>query len=107
MAELRCYMIVIADLTDRERFLAGYARAVPPLVTRFGGRYVVRGSGGAFVEGGWCANPSALVSEWPSREAALRFWNSPEYAEAKRLREGTGRFQVLLIDSPEWQPPGN
>jgi uncharacterized protein (DUF1330 family) len=105
VAELRCYMIVLAELTDRERFLAGYARVVPDLVSRFGGRYVLRGSAGAFVEGGWCESPSALVSEWPSREAALCFWNSAEYAAAKLLREGTGRFQVLLIDSPAWSPP--
>lgn len=104
MAEMRCYMVVIAELTDRERFLEGYARVVPPLVARFGGRYVLRGSGGAFLEGGWCGNPSALVSEWPTREHALRFWNSPEYAAAKKLREGTGTFQVLLIDSPPWSP---
>ncbi|MEZ5565027.1 MAG: DUF1330 domain-containing protein [Gammaproteobacteria bacterium] len=95
----RCYMIVLAELTDRERFLAGYARVVPDLVRRFGGRYVLRGAGGEFLEGGWCDNPSALISEWPSREYAERFWNSPEYVEAKKLREGTGRFQVLLINS--------
>ena len=100
MAELRCYMIVLADLSDRERFMSGYARVVPELVTRFGGRYVLRGSGGLFLEDGFCENPSALVSEWPSREQALLFWNSNEYAAAKKLREGTGRFQVLLIDSP-------
>ncbi|MEO7385963.1 MAG: DUF1330 domain-containing protein [Gammaproteobacteria bacterium] len=105
MAEQRCYMIVIAELTDRQRFMAGYAEVVPPLVIRFGGRYVVRGSGGIFAEGGWCENPSAVVSEWPNREAALRFWNSPEYSEARQMREGTGRFQVLLIDSPAWSPP--
>ena len=75
MADTRCYMIVLADLTDRERFLAGYARVVPPLVEKYGGRYVLRGSGGAFVEGGWCEKPSALVSEWPSREQALRRLN--------------------------------
>ena len=100
MTEQRCYMIVLADLSDRERFLAGYAREVPPLVARFGGRYVLRGAGGSFLEGAWCESPSALVSEWPSREAALRFWHSPEYAELKRLRDGTGNFQVLLIDAP-------
>lgn len=105
MTEPACYMIVIADFTDRERFLAGYARVVPELVTQFGGRYVVRGSGGRFLEGGWADNPSALVSEWPSRAAALRFWNSPEYAAARKLREGTGRFQVLLVDSPSWRTP--
>ncbi len=100
MSETRCYMIVIADLTDRERFLAGYARVVPELVARFGGRYLVKGAGGEFLEGSWCEHPSALVSEWPDREAARRFWSSPEYTAAKQLREGTGRFQVLLIDSP-------
>lgn len=104
MAELRCYMIVIAELTDRERFLAGYARVVPGLVAQFGGRYVIRGAGGLFIEGGWCDSASALVSEWASREQALLFWNSPEYVAAKKLREGTGRFQVFLIDSPALPP---
>ena len=93
-------MIVIADLSDRERFLAGYAREVPPLVARFGGRYLVKGAGGTFLEEPWCDHPSALVSEWPDRAAALAFWNSPEYAAARRLRDGTGRFQMLVIDSP-------
>lgn len=96
---MSCYMIVVAELTDRTRFLAGYARVVPPLVAKFGGRYVVQGSGGEFLEGGWCERASALVSEWPSREAARAFWCSAEYAEAKKLREGTGTFQVLLVDA--------
>jgi uncharacterized protein (DUF1330 family) len=96
----RCYMIVIGEITDRERFLAGYAAVVPELVSRFGGRYLLKGAGGTFLEGGWCDRPSALISEWPSRAAAQRFWQSPEYAEAKQLREGAGRFQVLLIDAP-------
>lgn len=95
-----CYMIVLAELSDRERFLADYARVVPALVTRFGGHYLIRGAGGTFLEGGWCDQPSALVSQWPSREHALRFWHSPEYQQARKLREGTGRFQVLLIDGP-------
>lgn len=99
MSDKPCYMIVTADLTDRARFLADYARVVPALVAKFGGRYILRGSGGEFLEGGWCASPSALVSEWPDREAALAFWHSPEYAEARKLREGTGRFQVLLFES--------
>ena len=33
------------------------------------------------------------------RAAAQRFWDSPEYAEAIKLREGIGNFQVMLIDS--------
>lgn len=106
MSETPCYMIVIAELSDRARFLEGYARVVPALVASHGGRYLVRGSGGEFLEGGWCEHPSALVSHWPSKAAALAFWNSPEYAQARRLREGTGRFQVLLIESPDPAQPG-
>ena len=105
MTELRCYMIILAEITDGARFMTDYARVVPDLVRQFGGRYVVRGSGGMFLEGGWCNSPSALISEWPSRDDALRFWNSPEYVAAKQLREGTGRFEILLIDSPAWNPP--
>jgi uncharacterized protein (DUF1330 family) len=93
-------MIVLADLTDRERFLSDYASVVPALVAKHGGHYLISGSGGTFLEGGWCDHPSALVSQWPSREHALRFWHSAEYQQARKLREGTGRFQVLLIDAP-------
>ena len=100
MSGLKCYMIVIAEITDRQKFLDGYGREVPKLVERFGGRYLVKGGGGEFVEGGWCDSPSALVSQWPDKATALAFWNSPEYQQAKKLREGTGRFQVTLIEAP-------
>jgi uncharacterized protein (DUF1330 family) len=33
-------------------------------------------------------------------EAARSFWNSPEYSEAKKLREGIADCQVLLIEAP-------
>ena len=99
MSQTRCYMIVIGQVHDRDAFLSGYGKQVPALVEKFGGRYVLKGAGGLFLENGWCDRPSALVSEWPDRAAAQRFWDSPEYAEAKKLREGIGDFQVLLIDS--------
>lgn len=104
MSETRCYMIVIGEIHDRHAFLDGYAKVVPSLVEQFGGRYILKGGGGIFLENGWCDSPSALVSEWPDRATALRFWNSPEYAEAVSLREGIGNFQVLLIDSKPMTP---
>jgi len=41
-----------------------------------------------------------VLAELSDHEHALRFWNSPEYQQAKTRREGTGRFQVLLVDGP-------
>lgn len=92
------YMVVLARIGNREAFLADYAPAAAALVERFGGRYVLRGRGGALLEGTLADGQSVIISEWPDRTAALRFWNSPEYAAAKRLRDGLADCQVLLID---------
>ena len=66
---------------------------------RFGGRYVLRGPGAQLLEGDWGDGASMVISEWPDKAAALAFWNSPEYAEAKKLRDGIADVQVQLIEA--------
>ena len=97
---MKCYMIVYGAFTDFERFMNGYQKVVGPMVERFGGRYVLMGNNSRVLEGHWHDGGGAVISEWPDRAAALRFWNSTEYAQARPLRIGTGEFQVVLIDSP-------
>lgn len=92
------YMIVTAKIADRDAFIAGYAPAAAKLVVQFGGRYVLRGPGAMLLEGDFGDGASMVISEWPDKAAALAFWNSPEYAEAKKLREGIADVQVLLIE---------
>jgi uncharacterized protein (DUF1330 family) len=94
------YMIVVAHIADRDTFIAGYGAAAARLVERFGGRYLLRAPGAELLEGSFGADASVVVSEWPDKEAARRFWNSPQYAEAKRLRERIAECQVLLIEAP-------
>lgn len=93
------YMIVAARIADRDAFIAGYGAAAGALVTKFGGRYVLRGPGAELLEGSWGDGASMVISEWPDKAAARRFWDSPEYAEAKKLREGIADCQVLLIET--------
>lgn len=99
------YMIVTAAIHDRERFIAGYGAAAAKLIGEFGGEYLLRGPGAECLEGDFGANvpggASMVISKWPDRAAAKAFWNSPEYAEAKKLREGLADVQVLLIDGPD------
>jgi len=94
------YMIVVARIADRERFIAGYGAAAAKLVARFGGRYLIRAPGAEALEGSFGDGASVVVSEWPDKESARRFWVSAEYAEAKALREGIAECQVLLIEAP-------
>ena len=93
------YMIVTAKIADRDAFINGYGAAAGKLVEQFGGKYVLRGPGAKLLEGGFGDGASMVISEWPDKAAAEAFWNSPEYGEAKKLREGVAECQVLLIEA--------
>ena len=94
------YMIVVAHITDREKFLSGYAPAAAELVSRFGGRYVLRAPGAEVLEGNIGPNRSLVISEWPDKAAALRFWHSDEYQGVKQRRAGACTAEVLLVEAP-------
>jgi uncharacterized protein (DUF1330 family) len=94
------YMIVTADIADRERFINGYGKAAATLVNRMGGRYLLMGPGAELLEGDFGNGASMVISEWPDKAAAKAFWDSDEYAEIKKLREGIADCQVLLIEAP-------
>ena len=97
---MTAYMIVHAKLTDRDKFISGYAPAASKLVEQFGGRYFLRAPGSTVLEGDLDENASVVISEWPDREAALRFWNSPEYTEVKKLREDCAVCRVAVVEAP-------
>lgn len=90
------YMIVNANIFDRERF-GEYGRANAALVKQFGGKYLVLGGARETLEGEWPEGKS-VISEWPSRYAALAYWHSPEYAQVRKLREGICDARVVLVD---------
>ena len=104
MREKRAYMIIFAKISDRTAFLEGYSKATAPLVEKFGGRYIMRAPGGKLFEGVWGDGASAAISEWPDEAAINAFWNSPEYAEAKKLREDISDVQVMVITAPQFTP---
>lgn len=93
-------MIVTAKIHDREAFITGYGAAAAALVQQFGGRYVLLGPGAELLEGNFGDGASMVISEWPDKAAARVFWNSPEYAKVKKLREGAAEVQVVLIEAP-------
>ncbi len=88
------YVIVETDITDPYE---QYKAASPGAVASGGGRFVVRGGELAVLEGDW--HPSRLVVlEFPDLEAAKRWYDSPEYAEAKRLRAGAANLRMVAVE---------
>ena len=95
----KAYMIVIATIHDRESFVTSYGPAAAKLTEKFGGKYLIRAPGGIPLEGMDSSNPSVVISEWPDKETAEKFWYSEEYSEVKKFREGIADCKVLLVES--------
>ena len=89
---------VIANVTieDPVRY-EDYKRMVPATLAPFGGRFIARGGEVEVLEGSW--RPARLVLlEFPSVERARAWWNSPEYAQARALRQATSTGTLLILE---------
>ena len=76
-----------------------YRDIILPMMRDLKAYYIAFELGGAVevLSGSWNEAIFA-ISRWPSREAALRFWNAPRYQEeAIPLRLDIGRFSVLML----------
>jgi uncharacterized protein (DUF1330 family) len=93
---MTAYIFVNCRIHDASRF-AAYAKQNAALVARLGGKYLVLGSEGSSLEGASLIGKK-VISEWPSREAALAYWHSAEYAEIRKLRSGICDADVMLLD---------
>lgn len=97
---MTAFMVIACKIHDREKFISGYGQAVPKLVEKYGGEYVIVAPGATLLEGTLEGYSSIAISKWPSKEAALKFWNSDDYADVKRLRDGLADAEVILVEMP-------
>ncbi|GMU80026.1 MAG: hypothetical protein AMXMBFR46_28140 [Acidimicrobiia bacterium] len=92
---MAAYVIVDVDSTDEAR-AARYRERSGPSVERHGGRFLVRGGAIHVLEGSW--DPARLVViEFCSMAAAQRWYESDDYAEARRAREGAGEWRMVAV----------
>jgi uncharacterized protein (DUF1330 family) len=90
------YVIVNITIRDPVRY-EEYKSLAAPTVSAYGGRYLVRGGAVDAREGAW--TPSRLVVlEFPSMERARAWWDSPEYAPAKAIRQSCADSQLVITE---------
>jgi uncharacterized protein (DUF1330 family) len=89
------YWIGHVDITDPEGYKAYQAANAAPFV-QFGGRFLVRGGTREVPEGG--VRGRTVVLEFPSFDAALACYRSPGYQAAKRLRDGKGEIDLVVVE---------
>lgn len=94
-ASLKGYWIAHIDVTDAEGY-EPYIVANQAAFGKFGARYLVRAGRREVMEGD--ARTRHVVVEFPSYDAALACYRSPEYQAAVALRMGTADFDLLVIE---------
>jgi uncharacterized protein (DUF1330 family) len=96
------YVLVEIDVQDPAAF-ERYKTLAPPSIAHHGGRFLVRGGAPTPLEGSWTGRRLAIV-EFANAEDARAWWASPEYAEARALRQSCAKTDMLLLEG--FEPAG-
>lgn len=93
---MSAYIIVEVNIHDPETY-EEYKKLTPASVAAYGGKFVVRGGATTSLEGNW--EPGRIVIlEFPTSAQAKQWWESPEYAPAKALRQRSSTTKMLLAE---------
>ena len=90
------FVIIDSDVRDPKRY-ADYAAEGGRILPGLGGRFLARGGRVEVLEGDW-APTRLVVIEFPDAAAARRWYSSPQYQAARRMREGAADFRCILVE---------
>ncbi len=89
------YWIARVTVTDADQY-KHYAAAAPEAFKKYRASILARG--GAFEQMEGEGRPRNVVIEFPSLQAAIDCYNSPEYQSAKANRAGAGIAEIVLVE---------
>ena len=93
---MSAYVIGEIDVTDPAAY-EDYRKQVLAVVTKYGGKFVVRGGKVDSKEGGWVPK-RIVVLEFPSMEQAQKWYHSAEYAPLIKLRQKASKGKLILVE---------
>ena len=89
----------IGRLTMRDpSWLAEYGPKTAELITKHGGRFLVRGGASERLEGQGGLPSAIVVLEFPSMAAAKAWYNDPAYAPMIKLRQTGSDLDFVLVE---------
>lgn len=96
------YWVAFADVNDPEGYKA-YVAENATAFRKFGGRFLARGGKYEAPEGK--PRTRTVVIEFPSYQAAIDCYHSPEYAKAMALRKGKSVMDLSIVEGYEGGQP--
>ena len=90
------YLIVDLEVTEPTSY-ATYRDAVPSVIKKYGGRYLVRGGDVEVLEGDW--PPGRLVVlEFPTMNDLKKFYDSEDYRDLKAVRIASTNTNAIVVE---------
>ena len=96
------YWIVRVDITDQDKYKAYVAANAAPL-KQYGARFLVRA--GPFESREGTSRARNAVIEFPTYQAAIDCYQSPEYQQAIKLRLSASTADLIIIEGYEGPQP--
>ena len=93
---MSAYVIAEIDVVDPAAY-EDYRKQVLAVVTKYGGKFLVRGGTVESKEGGWVPK-RIVVLEFPTMAQAQKFYDSPEYTPLIKLRQKASKGKLILVE---------
>ena len=93
---MTAYIVADITVTNPDGY-APYRELAHRTITAHGGRYIARGGEVQPLDGNWNASRVVII-EFPSMDAARKWYHSPEYQEALKVRLANSTGRVLLTE---------
>ncbi|MGI9261694.1 MAG: DUF1330 domain-containing protein [Woeseiaceae bacterium] len=90
------YVVSMMSISDPETYRK-YTDRTPPIVEKYGGKFLARGGEILTVEGEDYKDRMVIL-EFPSRQAILDWYADPEYEEARAFRHASSEARIFVID---------
>lgn len=90
--------IAHVTVTDAEAY-GKYAELAGPAIAKHGGEFIARG--GRFVQLEGKERPRNVVARFPSVDAAVDCYNSPEYQAALNHARGASDRELMVVETTD------
>ena len=89
------YIVSMMSIEDAETYRK-YTDRTPPIVAKYGGKFLTRGEEVTTVEGTPYEGRMVLL-EFPDKANIDAWFNDPEYQEAMKFRHASSKMHMLMI----------
>ena len=97
------YWVALVEVKNGDGYKNEYVAKLAPVLKKFGCRYLTRGGQTLVPEGH--SKSRVVLLEFPSYQAAMDCYNSPEYAPLKAARKANAEADIIVVEGYDGAQP--